>query len=246
MVWTTFKCSSPNHEARDEDLNGHCRWLHWTHISEDNDCNIWTINLPLAAGSAIEVDRLPVLIYHPRHFLHIPGAGRQFSNLNQDDAIIFCQDKSHQILDKLSEWRHSPRPLRVPVFIFDDSLDLSEAGPCHQGGSDGHIEFVLMVTTAFYHRKKYDIFKLKIFINKKFWKTFYFFTCILPDYVAHDITKEFWKNSHFENMTAGFLLRCQNWLRYEISLIWHWNIDLLKQNWSFVYVKVPNDDQNVI
>ena len=91
-------------------------------------------------------------------------------------------------------------------------------------------------------RKKYDIFKLKIFINKKFWKTFYFFTCILTNYVAHDITKEFWKNSHFENMTAGFLLRCQNWLRYEISLIWHWNIDLLKQNWSFVYVKIPNDD----
>ena len=35
--------------------------------------------------------------------------------------------------------------------------------------------------------------------------TFYFFTCILPDYVAHDITKEFWKNSHFENMRAVFL-----------------------------------------
>ena len=95
-------------------------------------------------------------------------------------------------------------------------------------------------------RKKYDSFKLKNFINKKFWKIFYFFTCILSDYVAHDITKEFWKDSHLENMTAGFLLRCQNWLRYEISLIWHWNINLLKQIWSFVYVKVPNDDQNVI
>ena len=23
--------------------------------------------------------------------------------------------------------------------------------------------------------------------------------------MAHDIPKEFWKNSHFENMTAGFL-----------------------------------------
>ena len=95
-------------------------------------------------------------------------------------------------------------------------------------------------------RKKYDSFRLKIFSNKKFWKTFYFFTCILPDYVAHDITKEFWKNSHSENMTAGFLLRCQNWLWYEISLIWHWNVKLLMQNWSFVYGKVPNDDQNVI
>ena len=35
----------------------------------------------------------------------------------------------------------------------------------------------------------------------------------LPDYMAHDISKEFWKNIHFENMTAGFLLKCQNLLR---------------------------------
>jgi hypothetical protein len=43
---------------------------------------------------------------------------------------------------------------------------------------------------------------------------FYFFTCILPDYVAYERPKEFWKNSHFENMRAGFLLRCQNSLRF--------------------------------
>jgi len=34
----------------------------------------------------------------------------------------------------------------------------------------------------------------------------------LPDYMAHDIHKGFGKNIHFENMTAGFLLRCQNLL----------------------------------
>jgi hypothetical protein len=28
--------------------------------------------------------------------------------------------------------------------------------------------------------------------------------------MAHDIPKEFLKNRHFENITAGFLLRCQN------------------------------------
>ena len=28
--------------------------------------------------------------------------------------------------------------------------------------------------------------------------------------MAHGIPKEFWKNSHFENVRAGFLLRCQN------------------------------------
>jgi hypothetical protein len=41
-------------------------------------------------------------------------------------------------------------------------------------------------------------------------KQFYFFTCILPDYVFHESPKEIWKNSHFEKMTAGFLWRCQN------------------------------------
>ena len=34
---------------------------------------------------------------------------------------------------------------------------------------------------------------------------FHFFTCIFRYYVAHEIFKEFWKNSHFENMTASFL-----------------------------------------
>ena len=41
---------------------------------------------------------------------------------------------------------------------------------------------------------------------------FYFFTCILPDYFVYERPKDFWKNSHFENMRAGFLLRCQIWL----------------------------------
>jgi uncharacterized protein with PIN domain len=42
---------------------------------------------------------------------------------------------------------------------------------------------------------------------------FYFFTCILPDYLSHESSKEFWKNSHFENMRADFVRRCQNSLR---------------------------------
>ena len=43
---------------------------------------------------------------------------------------------------------------------------------------------------------------------------FYLFTYILPDYVAHESLKEFWKNIDFENVRAGFLLRWQNslWL----------------------------------
>ena len=49
-------------------------------------------------------------------------------------------------------------------------------------------------------------------IKWKFQKMFYSFTCILPGYVAHEITKEFWKNSHLKNITASFLLRCQKTL----------------------------------
>ena len=86
----------------------------------------------------------------------------------------------------------------------------------------------------------------KGFINEKFKKRFYFFTCILPDYVSHESPKEFWKNKYFENMRAVFLLRCQNPLRWEISLICHWNIDSWKQKLSFVYDMVPQNDQNII
>ena len=50
-------------------------------------------------------------------------------------------------------------------------------------------------------------------MSEKFRNWVYFLTCILPDYMAHDIPKEFWKNIHFEKMTAGFLVRCQNLLR---------------------------------
>ena len=69
----------------------------------------------------------------------------------------------------------------------------------------------------------------------------WFFTTILPNYVVHESSKEFWKISHFENMTAGFLLRCQNSLRWEICLIFHWNIDSWKQKLSFGYVMVPKN-----
>jgi hypothetical protein len=41
-------------------------------------------------------------------------------------------------------------------------------------------------------------------------KTILFSTCILPDYVSYESPKEFWRNSHFENMKADFLRRCQN------------------------------------
>ena len=88
-------------------------------------------------------------------------------------------------------------------------------------------------------------------LNSNFWwctvqKIFYFFTCILLDYMANEITKEFWKSIHFENMTVGFLLSCHNWLRWEISLLCHWNIDSWKQKMSLGHVMVPKNYQNII
>ena len=77
----------------------------------------------------------------------------------------------------------------------------------------------------------------QFFINKKFKKILYFLICILPNYAPHEITKEFWKNSQFENMMTDFLLRCQNSLRWEICLICHWNIDSWKQKLSFGCVR---------
>ena len=52
----------------------------------------------------------------------------------------------------------------------------------------------------------------KFLIMKSSNKYWFFLNCILSHYLAHEITKEFWKNSHFENMRTDFLLRCQNTL----------------------------------
>ena len=84
------------------------------------------------------------------------------------------------------------------------------------------------------------------FINKELKKTFHFLTCILPNYVPHEITKEVWKNSQFENITAGFLLSCQNSLRREIGCICHWNIDSWKQKLPFGYVMFTKRYQKII
>ena len=98
----------------------------------------------------------------------------------------------------------------------------------------------------FFHKVWTNKFKFNFLFYKKFKNWFSFFTCILPNYVAHDIIKEFWKNCHFENMTAVFLLRCQNSLRWGKSLICQLNIDSWKQKLTFVYVMVPQNDQNII
>ena len=57
--------------------------------------------------------------------------------------------------------------------------------------------------------------------------------------MAHEITKEFWKNSHFENMRADFPLQCQNSLRWNTPEIVHfqaWKKNILNNivsKWLF-------------
>jgi hypothetical protein len=51
--------------------------------------------------------------------------------------------------------------------------------------------------------------------------------------MAHDISREFKKNIHFENMPASFLLRCQNLLRQIPPKMMHfqaWKNVILKEN----------------
>ena len=69
--------------------------------------------------------------------------------------------------------------------------------------------------------EKYTKLNTIFFLIKSSEIAFIFFTCILPNYMANNIPKEFLKNNLFENMTAGFLLTCQKSLRREISLIRH-------------------------
>ena len=46
-------------------------------------------------------------------------------------------------------------------------------------------------------------------------------------------------------MTAGFLLKCQNSLWWEICLICHWNIDSWKEKLSFWYVMVLKNNKRM-
>ena len=83
------------------------------------------------------------------------------------------------------------------------------------------IFLLLRVATVKSWEQKRSQFAVLFFYLVKSQKISYSFTWILPDYVAHEITQEFWKNSYFKNMTASFLLRCQNLLRYFTPKMMH-------------------------
>ena len=89
-------------------------------------------------------------------------------------------------------------------------------------------------------------FYIQHFYWLKVQKSFNLLSCILLDYAAHEITKRILKNINFENMTAVFLLVCQNWPRCEISLICCWNNDSRKHKMTLGYVMVSKNDQNIV
>ena len=68
----------------------------------------------------------------------------------------------------------------------------------------------LYIKTGWLKRSQFSFLCLS---SENLKKMLYSFTYILSDYLVHEITKEFWKNSHFVSMRDGFLLRMQNSLR---------------------------------
>ena len=84
-----------------------------------------------------------------------------------------------------------------------------------------HIFFIEEISKwwfMFQSHKIWLLLKIKYVLNPWFFMVKHseiinFFTCIFPSYVVHEIIKEFCQNSHFEHMTADFLLRSQNSLR---------------------------------
>ena len=61
-----------------------------------------------------------------------------------------------------------------------------------------------------YHKLRSETNQTKVSPNILFMKSPQNKFTFLPDYVSHEIFKEFRKNSHFENIRADFLRRCQN------------------------------------
>ena len=62
----------------------------------------------------------------------------------------------------------------------------------------------------------------KVFSRFVIKKTFFYsFTCIFPDHMFMKSPQNFEKNSNFENITAGFLQRCQTLLWYFTTKMMH-------------------------
>ena len=117
-----------------------------------------------------------------------------------------------------------------PVHLqFNESLILPR---CYLAGKEVYVDsYLKWIRQKFFNE----------FINKKFIKRFYFFTCILPDYLCHESLKEFLKNSHIEKIRADFLRRCQNSLRQTSPEMMHfqaWKKNILTDFMSLLLIQL--------
>ena len=72
--------------------------------------------------------------------------------------------------------------------------------PCWATGerSRANTDYGRMMTIVWIHLNVTKV--ISKFMDEKFRNCVYFFTCILPDYMAHDIPKEFWKNIYISKI----------------------------------------------
>ena len=99
------------------------------------------------------------------------------------------------------------------VLIFSESLTPFWSVPDFWKINLGKSSLTNWIFSLKTGRLKRSQFSFLFLSSEKLKKLFYFFTYILIDNLVHEITKEFWKNSHLASMREGFLLRRQNSLR---------------------------------
>ena len=89
--------------------------------------------------------------------------------------------------------------------------------------SRGKLKYKFWYSKLCFETKMTKVYSKQLLMNSSK-NNFIFFTCILSDYVFHESSKEFWKNSHFEHLRADFLSWCQNSLWQTSSEMMHfWN-----------------------
>ena len=100
-----------------------------------------------------------------------------------------------------------------------------DSSPLHQFSKFNHF---LWVKTGRVKSSQFYIQKIE------WWKirNHFFFTCILLDYVAYEVTKDFWKNIHFENKDL-FIKHFMNKSLWQLVFFWgfktHFVIEILIQ-----------------
>ena len=112
-----------------------------------------------------------------------------------------------------------------PIALLLKSCPNFDSSPLHQFSKFNHF---LWVKTGRVKSSQFYIQKIE------WWKirNHFFFTCILLDYVAYEVTKDFWKNIHFENKDL-FIKHFMNKSLWQLVFFWgfktHFVIEILIQ-----------------